>query len=65
MHEIKQGFIDFNGKVGLEDLFDPTGAVRGDVTMFPEDLRSMRSLYRRLLNMTVPLSSALPSALKL
>jgi NAD(P)-dependent dehydrogenase (short-subunit alcohol dehydrogenase family) len=28
--EIGEGFIDFNGHVGLEDRFDPTGKTRGD-----------------------------------
>lgn len=51
LRSVGQGFVDFNGKVGLEDIFDPQGAARGQVTMLPEDLERMLSIYNRLLNM--------------
>jgi hypothetical protein len=57
--EIGEGFIDFNGHVGLEDRFDPTGKTRGEVTMLPSDLDKMQRIYQRLLNMSEPLSTQL------
>jgi hypothetical protein len=54
-----EGFIDFNGRVGLEDRFDPFGAARGDVTMLEEDLRKMKTQYENLMKMAVPLSTQL------
>jgi len=56
-----EGFIDFNGRVGLEDRFGEPGEARGDVTMLPADLQRMRLQYDRLMQMAVPLSSGLQS----
>lgn len=56
---IGEGFIDFNGRVGLEDIFDLDGGVRGQVTLNPSDLTRMGRIYDRLQNMAVPLSHAL------
>lgn len=54
---VGEGFIDFNGHVGLEDRFDPDGRARGEVTMLRADLDKMLRIYERLLNMGEPLSS--------
>lgn len=53
---INQGFIDFNGRVGLEDKFDQEGEVRGEVTMLPQDLKRMNDIFTKLMTMAKPLS---------
>lgn len=60
LKSVGQGFIDFNGQVGLEDIFDADGEVRGQVTMLPEDLQRMQSIYSRLLNMAKDLPDSPP-----
>ncbi|WP_433607893.1 hypothetical protein ACQP2P_34005 [Dactylosporangium sp. CA-139114] len=54
--DIGEGFIEFNGQVGLEDLFDPEGRARGQVTMLRSDLDKMRRIYLRLMNLATPLT---------
>lgn len=55
LKSLNEGFIDFNGRVGLEDRIDPTGAARGDVTLNPDDLQRMQRLYERVFKMSAPL----------
>ncbi|MEO8527930.1 MAG: hypothetical protein ABI435_02520 [Pseudolysinimonas sp.] len=46
--EIGGGFMDFGGHVGLEDLPEPSGALRGEVTMHQADLNRMDTLFENL-----------------
>jgi|GEM_PF-3930417 len=56
LKSIREGFIDFNGHVALEDVFDSDGGARGEVTLLPADLERMQSIYMKLQNMAEPLS---------
>ncbi|MEU4384453.1 hypothetical protein [Promicromonospora sp. NPDC023805] len=56
LRSLGEGFLDFNGRVGLEDRFDPFGEARGDVTMLPADLRRMRKQFEQLQKMAKPLT---------
>ncbi|WP_335986133.1 hypothetical protein [Glycomyces sp. MUSA5-2] len=56
LKQIGEGFIDFNGRVGLEDRFDPSGSARGEVTMLDVDLSRMLEIYNKLIKMATPLS---------
>lgn len=55
LRQVGEGFIDFNGRVGLEDRFDPNGGARGDVTMLDVDLARMGEIYGKLIKMATPL----------
>jgi hypothetical protein len=57
--EIGEGFIEFNGRVGMEDRLDPNGKIRGEVTMLRADLEKMGRVYQRLLPLARPLSNEL------
>ena len=52
---IGEGFIDFNGRVALEDRFDQIGRVRGEVTLHRGDLHKMKSIFEKLKYMAKPL----------
>lgn len=60
LKEINEGFLDLNGRVGLEDMFDQSGQARGDVTMLPQDLKRMNALFNKLMNLAKPLSRDAP-----
>jgi hypothetical protein len=53
---IGEGFIDFNGRVALEDRFEQDGRARGEVTLHPSDLERMQVMFVNLLNLAEPLS---------
>jgi hypothetical protein len=65
LEEVGEGILDFNGHVGLEDLFDPDGRARGQVTMLRSDLDKMLRVYERLLNLAEPLSETLAGSAQL
>lgn len=52
-----EGFISFDERVALIDLFSPTGQARGQVNMNPSDLARLTTLYSQLEVHSVELSS--------
>ncbi|MBY8856636.1 hypothetical protein K7711_09135 [Nocardia sp. CA2R105] len=55
LRDIREGILDFNGRVGLEDIFSSGGGTRGEVTMHEPDLLRMRRVFDRLMYMAAPM----------
>jgi hypothetical protein len=54
------GFMDFDGRVGLEDNHESSGALRGQVTMRAGDCERFNDLFEKLLRLSTKLTRATP-----